>query len=124
MLVSIRIYIMREVIKVRKVSDVTNIPFPFDSKLNCSIYIGNDGTFKQVRKVEDEREAYDNVVAGNGNIVIVWPGQYRSDAFLVDDINQYGVAKGFIQFVDSDEEESVETTEVQEPVKDILDDFI
>lgn len=109
---------------MRKVSEVTNIPFPFDSKLNCSIYVGNDGSFKQVRKIEDEREAYDNVVAGNGNIIIVWPGQYRSDAFLVDDINLYGAAKGFIPSDGEEIEEPEDSMEVQEPVKDILDDFI
>lgn len=107
---------------MRKVSEVTNIPFPFDSPTCCTLFIGNDGSFHQVYK-NKELEYYTSVKEGNGNLLIVWPGQYRSDAFLVDDIDQYGRAKGFV--VDSVEDEDNESEDSESvEVKSDLDDFI
>lgn len=105
---------------MRKVSEVTNIPFPFNDSTCCPIYISKDGSFHQIYKGK-ELEYYNSAKEGSGNIIIVWPGKYRSDAFLVDDIEQYGRAKGFVQ--DFQESPDSESSEVEVPIEDFHEDF-
>ena len=108
---------------MRKVSEVTNISFPFNDPVCCTLYIGNDGKAHQVYKSK-ELEYYNEVKNGNGSLIIVWPGKTRSDAFFVDDIEQYGQTKGFsVQETEIDETNVQENNETNTVVDD-LDNFI
>ena len=40
------------------------------------------------------REAVQRALAGQSRIVAVWPGQYRSDLFLIDDLDALALAVG------------------------------
>lgn len=61
-------------------------PFPYGYPgLVC--YIRQYGTeLTQLRTRDEAREAVRRAIEGNGRILAVWPGQYRSDLFLIDDL--------------------------------------
>ena len=67
--------------------------FPYDSKLVCYIELTKDGKMEQVQNyVAEKREVYSRVKSGKSKLYAVWPGQWRSDLFEIDDIDAYGKA--------------------------------
>jgi hypothetical protein len=81
---------------MRKTSECKN--FPYQEKTICYIYINENKEVKEVnpRKVEIE-EIQEDLINKKGELYAVWPGNYSSDLFLVDDIDSlfmaYGLAK-------------------------------
>ena len=63
--------------------------FPYRSKLVCYMELTNDGDIKQLSHKNEKMEAYLNAKAGNSRILAVWPGQWRSDLFLIDDLDSF-----------------------------------
>ena len=78
---------------MRKSSEVENEEFPYDSKYVCFIEQTKDGEVKDVGTcVGDRRSVYYRVKYEGSKLFCVWPGEWRSDLFLIDDIEAYGKA--------------------------------
>ena len=63
--------------------------FPYRSKLVCYMELTNDGNIKQLSNKNEKLEAYLNAKAGISKILAVWPGQWRSDLFIIDDLDSF-----------------------------------
>jgi len=63
--------------------------FPYRSKLVCYMELTNDGNIKQLSNRNEKLEAYLNAKAGISKILAVWPGQWRSDLFIIDDLDSF-----------------------------------
>lgn len=69
--------------------------FPYDAKTTCIISVDGKGNVKQVSHNRAEATAaYKSALAGDCKLYAVWPGQYRSDLFVVDDLNAFADAFG------------------------------
>lgn len=67
--------------------------FPYDAKTVAYIEIKNDGEISNPgRFINDLRQATRRAIAGESLIIAVWPGQWRSDAFIIDDLDQLAKA--------------------------------
>lgn len=65
--------------------------FPYGSKLVCYIEFTKDKEIKQIQNyVQEKRDVYYWVKDEGSNLYAVWPGQYRSVLFEIDDIELYG----------------------------------
>jgi hypothetical protein len=64
--------------------------FPYTSSTTCYIEVHEDG---QVTHGTD-REAYERAVAGKSRLYAVWPGQWSSHLFEIDDLDEYARAHG------------------------------
>lgn len=78
---------------MRKTSE--NETFPWKQFDVCYLYIKND-TAQQIGDEISHEEAYYNAKKGIGSIVAIWPGKWKSDAFLIDDIETFGLHFGCI----------------------------
>lgn len=63
--------------------------FPYRSKLVCYMELSNDGNIKQLSTRNEKLRAYINAKAGTSKIFAVWPGQWRSDLFIIDDLDSF-----------------------------------
>lgn len=63
--------------------------FPYRSKLVCYMELSNDGNIKQLSSQNEKIQAYLNAKAGTSKILAVWPGQWRSDLFIIDDLESF-----------------------------------
>lgn len=63
--------------------------FPYRSKLVCYMELSNDGNIKQLSTQNEKLQAYLNAKAGTSKILAVWPGQWRSDLFIIDDLASF-----------------------------------
>jgi hypothetical protein len=66
--------------------------FPYDSRTTCYIEVDNDGSVTQ----GVDAQAYQRAVAGTSRLFAVWPGDYSSDLFVIDDLDAYARAVGLI----------------------------
>lgn len=63
--------------------------FPYRSKTVCYMELSNDGNIKQLSTKNEKLEAYLNAKAGISKLLAVWPGQWRSDLFIIDDLDSF-----------------------------------
>jgi hypothetical protein len=70
--------------------------FPYRSDTTCYIEVHKNGTVSH----GGGREAYDRAIAGESTLYAVWPGEWRSDLFLIDDLDEYARALGIIHDVE------------------------
>ena len=63
--------------------------FPYRSKLVCYMELSNEGDIKQLSTRDAKFQAYLNAKAGVSKILAVWPGQWRSDLFIVDELDSF-----------------------------------
>lgn len=63
--------------------------FPYKSKIVCYMELSNEGSIKQLSTKDEKFQAYINAKAGASKILAVWPGRWRSDLFIVDDLNSF-----------------------------------
>lgn len=69
--------------------------FPYDSKKTCYILVDNNGNISQVTHNKAElKSAYDSVLGNKAVLYAVWPGQYSSNLFIIDDMNAFADAVG------------------------------
>lgn len=68
--------------------------FPYDSKTTCYILIQNNNITQIQHTLYDLKSAYQAVLEGSATLYAVWPGQYRSDLFIVDDLDAFADAVG------------------------------
>ncbi|NLU81079.1 hypothetical protein HCA58_22575 [Micromonospora sp. HNM0581] len=66
--------------------------FPYDLPTTCFIEVSNDGSVSQGADVQ----AYERAVAGTSRLFAVWPGNYSSDLFVIDDLDAYARAVGIV----------------------------
>lgn len=67
--------------------------FPYKSKLVCFIEVCNDGTTRQLSNRQECCEACSNATKGISVIYAVWPGNCRSDLFVIDELDRFYEAK-------------------------------
>jgi hypothetical protein len=64
--------------------------FPYAASTTCYIEVHEDGTVTH----GDQRAAYERAVAGKSRLFAVWPGQWSSDLFEIDDLDEFAKALG------------------------------
>ena len=69
--------------------------FPYDSKTTCYILVYKNAEVLHVQHNKtDLLKAYKDVVDAKAALYAVWPGNYRSDLFIIDDLNAFADAVG------------------------------
>ena len=69
--------------------------FPYSSTLVCYFSVNMFGTVRQINHdFTSVAAAYKEAVNGTNKIYAVWPGNYRSDLFEIDDLNLFADAFG------------------------------
>lgn len=63
--------------------------FPFGSKLVCYIEALPTGEVRQLTTKPEKYEAYLNAKSGASKLLAVWPGRWRSDLFVIDDLDAF-----------------------------------
>ena len=63
--------------------------FPYRSKTVCFMELFPDGKLEQLNNDDAKFEACVNARNGKSKIVAVWPGNWRSDLFIIDDIEEF-----------------------------------
>ena len=63
--------------------------FPYSSGQVCYMEVSPDGAVTQLSTVGEKRSAYINAQAGVSKILAVWPGRWRSDLFIIDDLDAF-----------------------------------
>jgi len=71
--------------------------FPYKMSTVCYMEVEPDGTVRQIpHKNKSDRigvlEAYTRAKAGKSKIYAVWPGQWSSDLFEIDDLDAFSDA--------------------------------
>ena len=67
--------------------------YDWKNPLVCYLYF-EGGTVLQVGKDVDPKVAYNNALSKRGQLVAVWPGKWRTDAFIVDNLKAFGLTFG------------------------------
>ena len=63
--------------------------FPYSSSVVCYFEVFSDGSVKQLTNKNEKLNAYVNANSGKSTIYAVWPGKWRSDLFVIDDLEAY-----------------------------------
>src|SRR5690242_17723018 len=66
--------------------------FPYRLGTMCYIEVAADGTVYQGA----DEAAYHRALVGQSRLFAVWPGNYRSDLFAIDDLDQYARGMGWV----------------------------
>ena len=70
-------------------------PFPYRGSLVCYLSLDAAGSLTQVgHDFSSAAEAYRRAAAGEIRLYAVWPGDYSSDLFEIDDLNAFADAFG------------------------------
>ena len=71
--------------------------FPYNSKTICYIlvYKSSDVVHIQHNKTELNK-AYKEAAENNAVLYAVWPGKWKSNLFIIDDLNAFAIATGII----------------------------
>jgi len=69
--------------------------FPYGSKLVCYFEVWDDGSIEQISvSKKGLSAAYERAVSGKTKIYAVWSGQWRSDLFIIDDLEIFAESVG------------------------------
>ena len=68
--------------------------FPYSCGQVCYMEVSPDGAVTQLSTVGEKRSAYINAQAGVSKILAVWPGRWRSDLFIIDDLDAFSKKQG------------------------------
>ena len=63
--------------------------FPYDSNRICEI--------KQLATYHDKIEGYVHAQSGISKLFAVWPGHWRSDLFIIDDLEAFRIGQRLIR---------------------------
>ena len=78
---------------MRGTKDVGNFPYSWEAI--CYIEVASNGKITQVEcKKSDIENVYNRVKGGGSLLYAVWPGDYNSELFIVDDLNKLVDAYG------------------------------
>lgn len=64
--------------------------FPYTTRTTCYVEVHEDGTVTH----GDDHAAYERAVAGRSRLFAVWPGEWSSHLFVIDDLDEYAKAHG------------------------------
>jgi len=65
--------------------------FPYQSSLVCFFEVFEDGTVRQVSNRNDKIVAIVNAQTGRSQLFAVWPGKWRSNLFIIDDLETFAL---------------------------------
>lgn len=72
--------------------------FPYSSGIICYLEVDNSGRVTQLSHNSDSiSAAYHDAVDQKARIYAVWPGNYRSDLFEIDDLDAFADAFGVLR---------------------------
>lgn len=64
--------------------------FPYAAKPICYLLVMPDGNVRQIQHTKGElAEAYAAASEGKAVLYAVWPGEWRSDLFVIDDLELF-----------------------------------
>ena len=64
--------------------------FPYRSKLVCYFEVAQDGQVVQMQHNQTEAaNVYSRIINGQSRLYAVWPGNWRSDLFEIDDLDAF-----------------------------------
>ena len=63
--------------------------FPYSSSVVCYFEVHSDGSIRQLTNKSEKLNAYVNANSGKNTIYAVWPGRWRSDLLIIDDLEAY-----------------------------------
>lgn len=63
--------------------------FPYGNKRVCYIEVSDNGNVRQLSSRQEKFDAFCHAKAGIGKLLAVWPGQWRSDLFVIDDLDAF-----------------------------------
>ena len=63
--------------------------FPYRSKVVCYMEVFPNGEVKQLSTKAERLDAYFDAYGGTSKIIAVWLGQWRSDLFIIDDLDAF-----------------------------------
>ena len=63
--------------------------FPYRRKTVCYMEVFPNGDINQLSTRQELKDAFYHAVSGKSKIVAVWPGQWRSDLFIIDDLEEF-----------------------------------
>src|SRR5262249_39969214 len=66
--------------------------FPYKLKTMCYIEVGRDGSITW----GSDLDAYERARAGESQLYAVWPGEWSSHLFVVDDLDAYARGRGLV----------------------------
>lgn len=70
-------------------------PFPYGwPGWICYFVMTDEGSLTQLKTRPDFRQAVSDALSGGAPIFAAWPGQYRTDLFLIDEPHWLAVAIG------------------------------
>ncbi|MFI0263889.1 hypothetical protein ACH4OW_33285 [Streptomyces sp. NPDC017056] len=64
--------------------------FPYTARTTCYVEVHEDGTVTH----GGGHAAYERAVAGKSRLFAVWPGEWSSHLFVIDDLDEYAKAHG------------------------------
>lgn len=67
--------------------------FPYAASLVCYFERLADGRIQQLHYKDDFRSAVYRARVDGSTIFAVWPGEYRSDLFVIDDLDALAAAR-------------------------------
>lgn len=67
--------------------------FPYTLRTMCCIEVGPDGVITW----GGGKAAYERALRGQSRLYAVWPGTWASHLFLIDDLDEFGRAFGFVR---------------------------
>ncbi len=71
--------------------------FPYKSKTTCYILVYNNSDVVHIQHNKaDLARAYKDATENNAVLYAVWPGKWRSDLFIIDDLNAFAAATGVL----------------------------
>lgn len=68
--------------------------FPYSCGQVCYMEVSPDGAVTQLSTVGEKRSAYIKAQTGVSKILAVWPGRWRSDLFIIDDLDAFSEKQG------------------------------
>jgi hypothetical protein len=68
-------------------------PFPYAAKRVCLLAVTADGP-RQLHYKADVEAAIRRALLGELTLMAVWPGEYKSDLFVIDNVEALAVARG------------------------------
>ena len=71
--------------------------FPYGSNRICYIELFATGEIKQLATYHDKIEGYVHAQSGISKLFAVWPGQWRSDLFIIDDLEAFRIGQRLIR---------------------------
>jgi len=66
--------------------------FPYTLATMCYIEVARDGSVRW----GNDTSTYERALAGDSRLYAVWPGQWSSHLFVIDDLDQYAGAFGIV----------------------------